>query len=525
MSASRGKRARQTGLTEGMDKKAKAAFEEEQKRRKSKTNYRIIGTLLVLFVLFVVAVNSTLFYNVLPAVKIGSDSYDSADFNYYYISSYTSFSESVGGSVSIYGLDTTLPFNEQECLLLAEGGTWADYFSSEAIASLKTVTAQHAAAVAAGHTTLREEDKVEIDTFMENYRTYAGLYNMTMDRFLAANFGRGTTEKSLRALLEKSAIGSAYAVTVNEATKYTDAELDESYQTIKDDHDTVELYITFVGGTPEVRDANNDGVDDEITAEETEAALAAAGETAAAIAAADTLDEFLTLAEELNGDTGLTSTSPTIASLPAVYAEWASDPARTVGDTFSVDATTGFYALYYAGRGDNSYNLVNVRHILIAFTDVDGDGDYNAEEMQTALDEAERLHAEWLAGEATEESFAELANLHSADPGSNTVGGLYENIYKGQMVAAFDAFCFEGHAPGDTDIVYGDSGMPGYHIIYFAGEGARYDHSVAEVNLRNAAYAAWIEELRAPYTVSERNLVLWFAKKDAQTILTGMLRS
>ena len=34
-----------------------------------------------------------------------------------------------------------------------------------------------------------------------------------------------------------------------------------------------------------------------------------------------------------------------------------------------------------------------------------------------------------------EDSFAELANQYSDDAGSNTNGGLYEDVYKNQMVA------------------------------------------------------------------------------------------
>ena len=42
-----------------------------------------------------------------------------------------------------------------------------------------------------------------------------------------------------------------------------------------------------------------------------------------------------------------------------------------------------------------------------------------------AKQKAEDLLAQWKAGDATEDSFAELANENSADSGSNTNGGLY----------------------------------------------------------------------------------------------------
>ena len=72
---------------------------------------------------------------------------------------------------------------------------------------------------------------------------------------------------------------------------------------------------------------------------------------------------------------------------------------------------------------------------------------------------------QWLAGDATEDSFAALANEKSQDPGSNTNGGLYENVYKGQMVEPFENWCFdESRVPGDTGLVKTSYGC---HVMYF----------------------------------------------------------
>ncbi len=63
-------------------------------------------------------------------------------------------------------------------------------------------------------------------------------------------------------------------------------------------------------------------------------------------------------------------------------------------------------------------------------------------------------------------SFAFLAAENSADTGSASNGGLYEEIYPGQTVDAFDAWCFDAsRQPGDTDIV---ETQYGYHVMYFS---------------------------------------------------------
>ena len=140
---------------------------------------------------------------------------------------------------------------------------------------------------------------------------------------------------------------------------------------------------------------------------------------------------------------------------------------------------------------------MNVRHILIKAVDEDGDGNYNEEELAKAREALEAVQEQW---DGTEEDFIRLAEEYSEDTGSNTNGGLYENIHKGQTVEEFDAFCFDGHAPGDTAIVYGSStgsnAYAGYHLIYFVGESENYRHVLADSALRSSDFYAWEQELK-----------------------------
>ena len=113
--------------------------------------------------------------------------------------------------------------------------------------------------------------------------------------------------------------------------------------------------------------------------------------------------------------------------------------------------------------------MVNVRHILVMPAEKNEDGTYTDEAWAEAEQKAQELLDSWKAGEATEESFAALANENSEDPGSSTNGGLYEDVYPGQMVDSFDAWCFdEARQPGDTGIVKTDYG---YHVMYFVSKG------------------------------------------------------
>lgn len=125
----------------------------------------------------------------------------------------------------------------------------------------------------------------------------------------------------------------------------------------------------------------------------------------------------------------------------------------------------------YAASGitrDGIY--VDVRHILIlpegATVETIYTETFSEEAWAVAEKQADDILNEWLSGEQTEEMFALLANDHSADTGSNTAGGLYTNVYEGQMVEEFEAWCFdEARQVGDYGIVKTDLG---YHIMYFS---------------------------------------------------------
>ena len=113
-------------------------------------------------------------------------------------------------------------------------------------------------------------------------------------------------------------------------------------------------------------------------------------------------------------------------------------------------------------------NNVSVRHILIEPEAADETATgYTDEEWAAAEAKANDVYALWQQN-PTEDYFAELANEKSADPGSNTTGGLYEDFPSNQMVAEFSDWCFDqSRQPGDTGIV---KTTYGYHIMYFVGQ-------------------------------------------------------
>lgn len=138
----------------------------------------------------------------------------------------------------------------------------------------------------------------------------------------------------------------------------------------------------------------------------------------------------------------------------------------TVTDA-EVEAYFDAHAEEYQANGleKNDERYVDVRHILISPESAAGDDTYTDAEWAAAEKKANEVLNEWLAGDATEDSFAALAETYTMDPGSASNGGLYEGVYVGQMVPEFENWCFDAsRKTGDYGIVKTDYG---YHIMYY----------------------------------------------------------
>ena len=140
---------------------------------------------------------------------------------------------------------------------------------------------------------------------------------------------------------------------------------------------------------------------------------------------------------------------------------------------------------------------------------------YDAD-LQALKDEtkakAESLLAQWKSGDATEDSFAQLAVENSQDTGSAANGGLYQQVYQGRTVPEFNDWCFDSaRKSGDTGIVYGESSSyKGYHIMYFVGTDLPYWQVLVTNDLKNNDVSAWYTEKTADYTAEQHSFGMRF---------------
>ncbi len=167
-----------------------------------------------------------------------------------------------------------------------------------------------------------------------------------------------------------------------------------------------------------------------------------------------------------------------------------------VGQTRIVqDTTSNCYYVYMLTTAPylDTQKTVDVRHILVSF------GDFESKEAAKA--EAERIYDLFKNGNGTEEEFAVLASRYSTDEGSFAVGGLYERIQKGEMVAEYDDWCFdESRKYGDTGIV---ATSFGYHIMFFCKDNLLKWQSDYFTSTADAASKEKLNEMQYAYEVSK----------------------
>ncbi len=508
MSASTEKKLRREAREAGIDKKAEAAKAEAAKRAKENRRSSLVAAGVIVLVVVALILGTGLPYK-MNAYTVADEKFSAAEVNYHYGSQYMNFVNNYGSYASIFGLDTSngpVGLEDQECYMM-DGGSWKDYFLDAAkTAMIQTVALTDYAE--ANDISLSEQDVADVDAAFVDIDVQAqSLGYSTADQFFSANYGAGVDEDMVRRGFYSSALCGKVIDTVSDGFTYTDAELEEQYKSYEGAQDIFEYLYYFVSAET----VETEGEDGQTSAEVTDETMKAAKEKAEAIIKAFESAEGEDLEAKFNDailsvDINGYATAQRSAGASIIAAtDWLMDDARVEGDlTCEENSTgTGYYVVLFINRDDNHYNMVDVRHILVQAY-ADENGVYTDEAKAAAKADAEAILKEFEAGDKTEESFAALAELYSEDGGSNTNGGLYTNVAKGQMVEEFDAFCFESHKKGDTAIVYGESSAyAGYHVMYFVGEGQQYSDYIAESELLGNDVSAWMDELCAAYEGSE----------------------
>lgn len=531
MSASNKKKLRKEQEAAKLTEKQQVAQKEAKKVNLYTTAFVVVMVLLLVVAIAVgvrqTIVNSGIREKNTVALTVGNHELSNAELNYFYIDAVNNFYSSYGSYAAMFGIDVTKPLDEQ-ISNEETGDTWADDFLSSAKSSAQAVYALADAANAAGFT-LPEEDADAIQSNISTLDVYATLYGYSNgEAYLKAIYGKGSDLDSYQNYCEITALAQAYQEHYSDSLTYTDEDLRAAEAQNYDVYSSY-TYQTYylaanrflTGGTTD-EDGNTT-----YSQEETDASIAAAEEAAKQLTSEeiDSVEAFdaAIAGLSINADTEASSTAYEATlynSINSQYVDWVTDENRKEGDLAyfanvststdedgeEVTTTNGYYVVYFLGSTDNTFPLSNVRHILVSFKggttdETTGTTTYSDEEKAAAKTTAEEILAEWKDGDATEESFAELANAKS-DDGDGTTGGLYENISPdSSYVDAFKQWALDDHQPGDTGII---ETQYGYHVMYYVGQtDYTYRDYQIETELRNEDVSAWYTETVDAVTVTE----------------------
>lgn len=508
MSASTVRKQRQAAREAGTDKKMLAAQEAAKKQNQSKRRWTFGTVCVVLLIAAILLLNSGLVYK-LTAFTVDNENYTAAEVNYHYASQYYYLVNQYGSYISLFGLDTSTGLqglDKQPCSM--GEGSWKDYFIDGAeneitqIKILKDYAAENGIV-------LTDADLANVDASFEGIDDYAksqGFANA--DRFFAANYGEGVNTNLVRESYKDSALAGKALTALTASFDFSADEIKVQYDSYEGNQDFYDYEYFFVSAETVETTAEDGSTKNEVTEETLAAAKADADAILAAYNETEGTDYAARLTEAVGsvveGAAAYDQTNVAGSNL-GDYKAWMMESGRQAGDAAVIanSGDTGYYVVVFVSHNDNNYKTASVRHILIE-VEADENGVYTDEAKAAAKARAEEVLAEFNSGDKSEDSFAALAEQYSSDAGSNTNGGLYTNIAKGQMVPEFDAFCFAGHKPGDTGIVYGETGSyAGYHVMYYVGEGEVYRDYIALNDLRNTAVNEWLTDKTAAATTSE----------------------
>lgn len=510
MSASSKKKLHAEEANAKLTEKQLAQQKEDKKVKAYTIAFAVVLVVLVLVAAFVginrAVSNSGSREKKTAALTLGDTTLSNAELSYYFIDTVNNFYSKNGTYAALYGLDTTKALDQQ--VFDADAGTtWADYFLSSAEQGARATYAIAKEAAANGYE-LSESDQSQLDSLESTLSLHASVYGYSKpEAYLKAMYGNGATLDSYKEYYRVNLLASGYQTEYRDSLTYTDEQVEA-----KDAEDPA-VYNSYSYNQYYLSSSRY--LDDDATNAEKAAAAEADAKSLVSdeINSVEALDAAIA-ALEVNADTTASSSAmddTRYTSVNSVIAQWISDSSRQEGDkTYiantstttdddgnEVETISGYYVVYYRSSSDNSTPLVNVRHMLAGFeggTTENGTTTYSDEEKAAAKEKAESWLQTWEDGDATEESFAALANENSTDTGSNTNGGLYENVYPGQMVSAFNNWCFdENRKAGDTGIV---ETSYGYHVMYFVGQSDEtYREYLIKNDLTSEDYTNWYNAL------------------------------
>ena len=519
MSASREKQIRQELEASGVtDTKVEQEKEQAKKEKRSNRLYALIGVVFLVALVASIVWRSNIIAKSATAVTIDDQKYTAAEVNFYYWNGYNNFLNNYSYLVSYMGLDTTASpagqiMNETAVSMLGaeEGSTWKDYFMDQAEQQMAAIQVVLQMAEDESYV-YTDSVQAQYDATMESLNTTAAANGTNLKTYLQNAYGALMTEKVFTEQLMRVSQYSDYINTYYTGMEFTEDEIAAAYEADPTSYDRISYQsVSVLGSASSTTDAEGNTV--EPTEEEEAAALAKAKATAEELLAVYQSGGDLEAAADAAERATYTSNDES-TYFTSDLGLWLFDEERKPGDATVIESGTTYYVAVFGERFLREDKTMDVRHILFMTETgelTSEDEGYEAEQAElkaAAKAKADAMLAEWSAGEATEESFAALATANTEDTGSMYTGGLYENVYVGQMVEEFENWCFDAaRKPGDTGVVETTYGA---HVMYYVGENLPYWQYEVKSNLMGTAYNEWLSTLPGESVITPSDFGMGF---------------
>lgn len=494
MSASRTKKERQALNNASLSQKEKREQAEARKAHRNAIIYTIIGIIAVIAVAALLIWDNGVIQKHTTAISIGNQDYGVVDLDYYYYSSYSNYAS----NASSYGLDTSLPLDEQE---VYEGYTWDQMLRDSAISMLTDVSVLYQEAVANGFE-LSEDGQDQVAIAVNNASSYASLYGVSEKYYLESSYGKYMTMKDYERILTEYQTAQEYAEYKGTSFDVTDEEINTFYLDHSSDLDTIDYNCYLVSFDTTTTDADGNTVDlDEATIEANRAeAQAQAQEILDALVAGDK-ETAATLAEqyEATDDSNMSGISY------SGFADWMADNSHQAGSYGLVENVSandentviGYFAIYVNDRYLDDYTGVDVR-VIRATATTDDEGNY---EMDSLNEELNTVVEKFEASDKSAEEFGKLADNYSFDS-STYPGGLRENVSKNAYNDEITEWLFSDDRQEGDYQSFMDEENHTYYFFYFVGhQDTAYWRTVCSSNVQAEKYEAWLDEVTPNYPV------------------------
>jgi len=395
-------------------------------------------------------------------VVVGGEEISKMEYDYNFYVTRNNYINQYNQYLSVLGLDTTADLSTQ---MYSETMTWKDFFDQQTVASMARAKALEAEAKNAGFT---YDAEAEFKEFEETVKQVSADENVSVKNYMQQMYGPYATMARIKEFAKEGFYVNAYYMQKIEENEPSEEEIQAYYDANSKDFDYVDYRIITV--ETEVAEGET------ATEEDIEAAMANAK-----IAAED--------AQEIVGTEGELKVGMAFDSISTSINDWLFDDERKEGDTTVIENTTTnqFYVLYFVDRYLDNMPSADLRMIMTT-----------AEQGQGILDE-------WAAGDATEESFAALADRYNAGTGNSSEGGYYQGVSRSGAPDEVVEWLFaEGRAEGDTACITSESTGSTY-VLYYKGENLPTWKLDARAGALTEKLTAYLDEISADIKVEDIN--------------------